>query len=210
MWEEVETISYGQSYLQSKMLHIPTGYWFIFTAGRSGGGSVNLGAKFSPPARNGSSYLPANDQDVQMDYCLVWLRTVKAEHEAVDLWAALKDESRLIVGEVVDEPDEKFTQAEVEMLRLRLDDIKAYLLEHVPAATPAQVVYVNTTFNYVAESAERLTKKEWKAIFVSAIVTQVLALALTPQTIHGIWSLAAHLILPLLGNLQLPPLPPTP
>lgn len=209
-WQDVLRKRQYQEFSLSRITHIPTGYWFEFTAGTNPFGGISLGGRYSPPSTNGEHYQGAENQVEQSAICMGWLKVVKQEHETVDLWSALKDESRLIIGEVVDEPNEKFTSAELDLLKLRLDDIKTYLLEHVPAATPAQIVYVNTTFNYVAESAERLTKKEWKAIFVSAIVTQVLALGLTPQVIHGVWSLAAHLILPLLGNLQLPPLPPTP
>jgi hypothetical protein len=203
--EDVARESAYGTYVLSRVTHVESGFWFLFGAGAQG-----LYVDFSPPRPDGSRYRSSYNQADQLSALREWLRVVKREHEAVDLWAALREESRLIVGDVVDEGNEKFTAAEVAVVRLRLDEVKRYLLEQAPNATPAQINNVTVTFNHVADTAERLTKKEWKGILVSAIIAQAFTLALSPQAIHGLLTTAANLILPLLGPVQVPPLPPLP
>jgi hypothetical protein len=187
----------------SKVTHRPTGYAFTFTATHNRYGQVRLGGAWTPPWVNGAMKEHAETLDGQLNLFARWLAVVKEEHEAPDLWAAYADESRLIAGEVVEEPERTFTPTERELLRLRLNDLRDYLIEHADP-TPQQVQTINVTFNYMAEASERLTKRDWKVLFVGALLTQLLALGVTPDVLHGTMSLAAKYVLPILGRLLLP------
>jgi len=205
-WTDVSEKRGYTVFNMSRITHVPTDYFFQFTASDYGNGT-HLGAQWTPPSSVGEYEVVADSLNEQLYTCLQWLTTVKKEHESVDVWAALQNETKLIIGEVVEDGDDKFTPAEREVLRLRLDEIKAYLVEHLPSPSPAQIGQITVTFNHVAETADRLTKKEWKAFFIGSIVTQIVTLGLSKEAIHGLWTLAANYILPLLGTVHLPPLP---
>ena len=109
-----------------------------------------------------------------------------------------------MAGEVTGEhADERFTPAEREILQLRLEEIKAHLVERT-SPTPGQMRQITVTFNYVAEASDRLTKRDWKVAFLGAILPLLIGLAASKEVIHGTISLAAKYLLPLLGTLKLP------
>jgi hypothetical protein len=200
-WSEEEDVQ--EDARTSVIRHRPTGYFFHFFATHALG-DLYIGGEWSPPFDDGSVRQQVNYRDEQLDLCDDWLRVVKREYDAEDLWAALRREANVIVGEVVDEGNARFTDADQRALREGLDEIRAYITRSTDPS-PAQEAQINVTFQYVAEASERLTKRDWKNIFVSSVIGLLITLGTNPDVIHGTLALATKYIVPLLGMLRLPP-----
>jgi hypothetical protein len=204
--EEDRKSAYQQNVRSTRITHVPTGYSFLFSGDQLTADPYFL-AEWTPPHESGKYSASADTRDTVLAYFKAWLSYVREEHEAPDIWAEFEKESELIVGEVVDEEDRQFAPAERELLLLRLNEIRDYLIERA-ASNPQQVTFIDATINYLAESSERLTKRDWKNIFVNGLVTLAVALGTNPDVVRGAFALATKYIMPLLGKLSLPALLP--
>ena len=69
--------------------HLPTDHFFHFFTTHALG-ALYIGGEWSPPFNDGSVREQVNDREQQIDLCDDWLRVVKREYEAEDLWASLQ------------------------------------------------------------------------------------------------------------------------
>jgi hypothetical protein len=199
VWSEVAASR--RDFVYSRITHRPTGYSFSFAAS-SAMGDVYLSGKWTPADAYGQTSQQAESREEQMIICSRWLAVVKGEAETPDLWAAFKRAPDILVAEVVEDGGQRFADAERRQLLRALDEIKGHLIRSI-GPSPAQATQINITFQHMAESSERMTKRDWKTLFVGGLVSLLVTLGTNQSVIESTLQLAANYILPLLTG-QLP------
>jgi hypothetical protein len=188
--------------ITSRITHRPTGYMFRFAIA-SVMGDVMVGAEWTPMNGEGKTFeAQVGNLDDQVAACKGWLRIVKGEHEAEDLWAAFSREAQIISGEPAD-GEQGFTDDERRLLLTGLEQIRLFVVTHADV-DHVHESQINVTFQMCAAASERLTKREWKSLFVGALFSLLVNLSTNTDVIHTVFQLAATYILPVLGRLQLP------
>jgi hypothetical protein len=105
------------------------------------------------------------------------------------------------------ERDTGFSRAEIDMLRLRLDEIKAFLVERT-SPSPSGVHHITVNINYLSDRAAHVSKLDWKNLLVGCLISIAVNLTVDRDAFRDMMGLAAQYFLPLLG-MDLPlPLPP--
>jgi hypothetical protein len=188
----------------SGITHLPTGYYFGFLASDAMGVTYVL-AGWTPPDGGGRTEAQVHTRTKQFEKCYQWLRVVKAEYEAPDLWADLQSESAFLRADVPADEDRPFTENERGRLLEGLNAIRSHLIT-ASAADPAQTTQINVAFTYVAEGSKRLSKRDWKNLFAGSLFTLLVTIGTDHAVIRSTLKLAVEYVLPLLKALPRLPL----
>jgi hypothetical protein len=132
-----------------------------------------------------------------LPYIKEWAELLNEEYNTPDLWAEAKANSKLFsFNEAV--PDEMFNATELRQLEGQVRHLSQQLTS---LGLPAHAQKALTaTIEEIPKKATRLTKEEVRGWFMSAIVTQVTTLALSPEHVAAV----GHLIkTTFMGLLQL-------
>jgi hypothetical protein len=96
-----------------------------------------------------------------------WMRQVKADHDAPDLWAeAFKARQLTDAAGHTEGDNTRFTPAEIEIIKPKLDEIEAYIESRQPLDAQQKKI-VRGRFQYLLDAAKRgLGRIDWINIFV--------------------------------------------
>ena len=189
-WSERETAD-NSSQRHSILIHRPTQFYYFFG--------------ILPNGTHTPEYSPGKDKEVgfakemytgevwrNIELALpLWLKYLKREIEAPDLWTALQQESQLIDAAVSDESDDKpFTADEIEYIRQGLSEIKKYIAstQDIPAE---RLEFVNKRLDYLQEAAKRQGKQSWIHRTIGVLFTIVIGAALSPDAAREMFRFAA-------------------
>ncbi len=155
-----------------KLVHIDTGYYFIFDY------SDNVSFPYYSilfPTEQGTIYRESSvSWKVQLTLFKKWIALVKAESDIPDPWNEFLLEKKLFEapGEFDNEP---FTIEEQEKISLKITELDKQLIASEDISDE-NIAIIKTRLNYLEEASKRLGRKDWlnTAIGVSlGIVTQI-------------------------------------
>jgi hypothetical protein len=112
---------------------------------------------------------------------------VAVEHNSPDLWALARRNRELLTADESD--NTPFTPQEQHELKARVDEIGRFLIESQRLNTEGQA-RVEAKIEYVAGAVERLGRRDWLGIFVSAIVSFVVSEGLQSDAARGLVAFA--------------------
>lgn len=110
-----------------------------------------------------------------------WLRYLKRELDAPDLWSAILQERQLLrISSQPQLPNAQFTSEEKQYVIHQLDDIRRLLVSsHRLQAEQAETI--EQGFNYIVESMDRSGKKDWLMLAIGSLVTIATTATLSPE-----------------------------
>lgn len=124
-----------------------------------------------------------DSQLLQFEYWLIYLiREVNAPNK----WERLSIELNSI-DLAFESDDTQFSISEYEELQKMLLTVKAGVATLGLSADEA--VTINSKLDYLTDSAKKMSKFNWKSLFIGTIVNTVLNLGLTPEKAESIWIL---------------------
>ncbi len=160
IWEDIKD---AQS-----LVHAKTKYYFTFDRFKDDDqGSLIWECVFSPGPEELEGYDYASSWYGVSSIFTEWVKRLKAEVEAEDPWAEVEEE---FAGEWTTS-NEKFTVTEIKKLDARLDEIKAYLLEHADDNEKTKKS-IETGIEELKSSARAIGKKDWAMMFAGWFFTQ--------------------------------------
>jgi hypothetical protein len=164
------------------LLHGPTRYYFSFDIDHR---RSSLWAVFNP-GRNGARRREhAGAWGFVLGYVREWLARVKQEHEAPDLWAALRQEAELVAGAVDGLVENTpFTEDEQRQIEAHLAEAKEYV-RATQQLTPAQYESIDTRLDYLVDAAKRgMGRVDWRKILVGSFVSLVLQMVVPADVLQ--------------------------
>jgi hypothetical protein len=177
------------------LIHRPTGFYFAF--GRS---AQHLQAEFSPGATALVATFTGSDWNgVFATSLLDWLRYLRREIEAPDLWGELGREAQLVAGDVSEEANTPFSAEEQVEIRRQLQEVKQ-LLRGNAALGPAQLEALDARIDYLAHAVSRLGRIDWREAFVGAMLGLVLQAVVPPEAVREVLLFVARTLGRLFGG----------
>lgn len=167
--------AYGMDVTVPVVRHKPTGSYFVFdgTLKRIRPPASNMSANvteevflsiYHPALKSQEARAEDKTFHAQLTACKGWLRLVKVEDDATDLWEA----SRPIADDELDISNEPFTDPEKAELKTALKRIESRLIELSPAAK-ADAAEVRIRIEYLTKAADRVMKLDWLFIARTAL-----------------------------------------
>jgi hypothetical protein len=176
----------------STLFHRPTQYYFTF--GR-------IYSRFVPGTKN-KVEAKARTNDAPADCFRLWLRRLRQEVDAPDLWATIGQEKALSTAAASADLDNRpFTAAEQALIIARLNETKRHLLDG-QQFTAEQAELVAQRFEYLKESSTRMGRKDWFNVLYGGLITVIVGVALAPDAARSLLRLAATAFQSLLGVAQ--------
>jgi hypothetical protein len=164
-------------HLYRRLTHRPTKTFIELTEGPTGG----HWATWQPALSNGLRSAAITAWPAMKGMIFQWIDVVKADHEAPDLWGALKAQSA--IPRAVAQLDQRrpFTPEELTQLHTGINEIEQHVLTTQPL-DPNDQLQIKRRFSYLRDSANRgLQKIDWLNIFVGQIVSMVTEGLLKPS-----------------------------
>lgn len=120
-----------------------------------------------------------------------WLRHLKRETNTVDKWDTFKKGLQLIPFAFdADNKTEKFSADELKLIELKIDTIKHEIKKlELPNDTINQL---NIKLDSLNDKAEKLSKTDWKELFIGAIMGTIFNLAIPSDAAKTIWEIIRH------------------
>lgn len=147
--------------------HRPTQSHFSFM-----GSLPKVQINWWPNFRDGDAHTFANSWDNALGiYVRPWMKEVKRNHDAPDLWAETAKARRLTdaAGDVGAD-NTPFDLAEIELLKPTLQEVEAYIQSRQPL-DDGQKRVLHGRFQYLLSAAKRgIGRIDWLNIFVSQIM----------------------------------------
>jgi hypothetical protein len=170
---EVMTNSFGNRSLVSIFTHVPTQFYYRF------GPEYDV---FSPGPASRTGDVKASIWDTtRISLVRLWLSYVKREYEAPDLWGLLRQEKKLLqLATSPNLPNDSFTEPEKQIIRNQLAEIKQQLIS-VHHLQLQQGEITDQGFSYLADSLNRVGKKDWLNITITTLASIAIAAAFAPD-----------------------------
>lgn len=183
----------------SRFVHSPTGYFFEFTA---------LGDGYYPKRSPGEKLRTEVSGVHHWDGCLrhvhAWLKRVRAECEAPDLWAEVGKEKGLIKATLAESENELFASEEQHGLREAIHELKDFMIK-AHGLENERALALEVRLQYLEDAITRMGRKDWTNIALSVIVGIGLELALSSAALRETLRTAWTLFRGVLGDLPLLP-----
>lgn len=176
-WEDTNSPNYGAKHVVSKLVHAPSGYYFIFD---------NVGefrSVWSPGMEKEQQRANSSSWNGQVKHLKEWLRYLKREVESPDLWSAIFQESELIEATSSDGLNTPFNPQEKKYILSGINEIKQYLLN----AHKLDPELFEARLNYLAEASNRVGRKDWINLLLSVLVGIIMQAALPPETTREVF-----------------------
>ncbi len=191
MWEPIDDKGNGE-----RLLHRPTGFYFTFEVS-----SEKFWSTWRPPFSNAERSDVLSGESQQLQVVDRWLGLIQADVEAPDLWGAVARESELMSDDAA-EGNRFFTASEQRLLAGRIAQLERQIEALAPNTTPDEKIHVHESLGHAKDAATRLTRKDWKALFVGKLVDIIIRLALEPRKAQALLHFATMYIGPLLARAQ--------
>jgi hypothetical protein len=183
----------------SVLTHDPTGYWFTFDLDTQSRHHCTFRPGIQSPEEK---HFPGG-WDEQLHYVREWLRGVKEDWEAADIWQEYQAAARALPPG--GESNTAFTQEE----RARIEQQLRAVLETVRethALTREQYAALDAEVEDVLEATQRLARRDWRGYFIGAMVEVAVTHALSGSALSDLLNLTLHGLSQLFGG-GLPALP---
>jgi hypothetical protein len=117
-----------------------------------------------------------------------WLRHIKRESNLIDKWEAYKLGLQVAPFTFsLNDESEYFSVDELKLISLKIDLIKQGLKElELPEETIKQL---NIKLDALNEKADKLSKTDWKEIFIGAIIATIFNLSIPSESALAIWEI---------------------
>lgn len=130
----------------------------------------------------------------QIHYVRVWIRCLKREIEAPDLWHEMEkyktSVSLALPEQFLNEPIPSYEAEQIaDKLRLLADKIGQQF-----QLTDEQNHFVRSKLNYLADAAKRQRSADWVHTSIGVSITIMLGLALAPDRAKELWQLIESLL----------------
>jgi len=133
----------------------------------------------------------AGDWGSELVYFSNWLHYLRRETESADLWSEISKEAKVLESAASsDTPNAPFTADEKEYILNGLDEIKQFLL----TAHRLDPELVESRLKYLADSVDRVGRKDWLNLLISVLVTIVISAALPPETARELFRFAGTVL----------------
>ena len=196
-WEEHHA-GEGEGLPVHRLVHQPSGFFFTFDISD---------VTYSPGYEARVETLEARDWLSKLSKVPVWLRHLKRETDAPDLWSTLSQEKELLTTESSDVGNTPFTTVERDRITLVVNEIRAYLITtDIPSGETFRSV--NAKLDYLLDASIRLGRIHWKDIFVSTVIGIAVQLSLSGDQTHEFLRFTGQLLRQLLGPVLTLPTPP--
>ena len=137
------------------------------------------------------------DWDDLGPHILKWLRVVKEESDAPDLWALAQQERAWLTSTDVG-ANTPFTVEERRQITQHLSTIEKYAIKTYKL-TGAHQAHVREQLRYLNDAAGRVGRFDWKNLAASTFLNIVLTLGLNPEKVQTLLALATQLLGPLVA-----------
>jgi len=186
-----------------RLVHVPSGGWFLFDL-RAG----NHSCRFSPGGETLVEEQYPGDWTNQFHYVRQWLRHLKREVEAPDLWAAISRETALVLGAGVagDAANTPFSSSERQRISASLGEIREYLVA-TQQVSGARLAFVEERLRYLEDASGRMGRKDWINVVAGALINIVVGAALAPEAAKDLLRLAGSALAWVLGGTPILPTP---
>jgi hypothetical protein len=181
-WQEDYSYCTGGNFIVSKLVHKPTGYYFLFDYSSN----HKHWAVFSPGVNQSMQSEYPGDWSGQWGYVLKWLAQLKLELESPDLWGTIAQEKTLTdVVAHSNDSNEKFKPKEIQMISQQVEEIRQYILTTIPL-TEEHKEFTEKSFNYLKDSAKRLGRKDWLLLATGALINIIINTHMTSEQIRQV------------------------
>ena len=153
----------------SALSYKPSNYYFLFDFYRS---TDSHFAHYSPGEDSAEYKVRTGSWQAQREEVDRWLRSLKREIEAPDLWGAIAEQRK--VAEAASSPqtgDTPFTPEEQEYIAGRIGEIKQYLSENLP---PGQRQAIEAHLNELVDASRNMGRRQWMIWTVGTVVNTVI------------------------------------
>jgi hypothetical protein len=176
----------GDEVAVSVLRHTPTDYYMRFGA---------FANEFSPGSNTRIDHdAHEGTWKTRIRSCTTWLKELRKEVEAPDLWAGVGQERALANAAASEGVDNSpFTATEKEYVFGSLKEIKATLLS-MHEFDIRQAAIADRQFKYLGEAVDRMGKKDWLNLTFSNLVTVIVGLSLTRPQGNELLRLAGSLL----------------
>lgn len=173
----------------SVLTHRATGYYFLF-------GDYNV--EFSPGQRRKVDWERGIQAFVlKQSICEKWIRELKKEIAAPDLWETVLQNSEFReLTDVLQSENTGFTHAEQKYISDQLRGISDSVLTSVELQSEQRQL-IEAQIRYTEEAANRLGRIDWKGVLVNTLFTIAVTAAFTPDTTRQLFHTAASAFMPL-------------
>jgi hypothetical protein len=176
------------------LVHTPTGFHFKFDVQQPRG---SLWAFYNP----GPEGVPRRDHaggwDQVWAYFGRWLGQVAEEHAAPDLWATLRQQADVIVGEAV--ANTPFTLDEQAQVTAQLTEAKEYVRANLELE-PAQLDRIEAQLDYLIDASRRVGRIDWRNLFVGSFLSLVIQGVVPVLPIQQVLFVVLHGLAALFGG----------
>ena len=164
-----------------RIIHKPTGSHLEFSLNSNG--VTGHWLDWSPMFPSGQRYMSATTWASASRVIDAWVSIVKQNHEAPDLWAAVRAQTALPTAAArTSEPSDPFTPSELKLLEAGLDEVEHFIISTQPL-DPGGRDQVHKRFGYLRDAARRGVRKiDWLNIFVGQVVGMIMERILDPAS----------------------------
>jgi len=173
-------------FLASKVIHSPTGYYFVFGA--------YITIRNPGTTRKHAEDPHKNNWQTKLENFETWLLKLSEEIEAPDLWASVGQERALANAASSAETDNNpLNQQEQELASESLKEIRSKLLS-MEQFNERQAAIIDGQFKYLGEAVGRVGRKDLLLLTFGSLVTIIVALSLTQEQGNTLLRLAGVLL----------------
>lgn len=183
---EVTKMGLGRETFTVEVLgHAPTGYYFKFdvnaNTNMSDQWAIRLPGSDGPRRRDN-----AGTWELVFEYLADWLRHVKAEHDAPDLWAEFANAQKQLGNVPTEIENTPFTTDEQNEIARQLQELKTYTRQTYEL-NEEQYRAIESRLDYFADAATRLPRIDWRNAFVGALLGLVLQNVVPPEPVQHLF-----------------------
>ena len=172
-WHKIDGLI-ESSYTINKLVHEPTGYYFIFDIDRDG----EFWCEFSPSESKPVEIRNSEIWDIQTVAVYEWLKFLKRELDEPDLWGILSGEKILLDTITnINDKNEKFTDDEIKLISQNIEELKEFLISK-QEFNEHSIKFIESNLAYLVDASSRLGKKDWITITLGIIANIIISLSL--------------------------------
>jgi hypothetical protein len=188
-WEWTSS-RYVSRQVVSKLTHLASGFYFVFDLS-SGKNHVGI---FSPAEDTPNAVQGSTGWQAHVAVVSSWLRNLKREMDAPDLWAAAPTPGSLLTAGVAPEiANTPFTAQEQTEISERLKDIEGRIAD-LQALTREQAKFVADQFDYLRGALRRQGKTDWIHTTVGVLVTAAFSIGLGGEQARNLFQYAGEIL----------------
>ena len=182
------------TYQVSTLIHRPTGFYVVFGSHWL---TISPGPRRKVEEEQHEGYWGKIERIVG-----IWLRRVRAEHQAPDLWAmALQDREFLRLSSVLEATNTNFTSEEQQYISTRLDEIREFVIESADLDEEQQQL-IAAQIEFTKQATKRLARLDWKGVLVNTLITVAVSASFAPERASQLFHMVAEFFMPLYQSVR--------